>query len=490
MATTSSEWSSRLGFILASAGSAIGLGAIWKFPFWAGVNGGGAFIIPYIIFTFTIGVALVIAEVAIGRRGRGSALTAMKRLGGPWFGYLGAFAVLTSFLIVSYYSVVGGWCVSYLVDAFTGNATSTDAEMLKNHFNSLVSDGTRNTAWHLVFLSLTCGVVIAGVEQGIERLSKYLMPTLFVLMLAIIVRGLTLPGAWEGVVFLFDFSFEKLTASSILNAMGFTFFSLSLGAGILVTYGSYLSEKTCIPSSSMWVAVLAIQAALLAGLMIMPAVFAFGLEPNAGPGLVFITVPMIFGSIPFGDVFAALFYICLLVAALTSSVSLLEVVTAFLQNEWHLSRRTAVIGCWVSLFFLGAVSALSFGTWSGFTIAGRNFFDFLDFVCTNFFMPAGGLAVALLAGWRAWPVIREEVLAVRQYGEGTVKLIHFMLSYLSPILVLVAFYQGSSADPFRTRKASPGGVLPNGKRRPFRSPSPGGEFSLAPDQFPWRPGLE
>ena len=344
MATTSSEWSSRLGFILASAGSAIGLGAIWKFPFWAGVNGGGAFIIPYIIFTFTIGVALVIAEVAIGRRGRGSALTAMKRLGGPWFGYLGAFAVLTSFLIVSYYSVVGGWCVSYLVDAFTGNATSTDAEMLKNHFNSLVSDGTRNTAWHLVFLSLTCGVVIAGVEQGIERLSKYLMPTLFILMLCIIVRGLTLPGAWEGVVFLFDFSFEKLTASSILNAMGFTFFSLSLGAGILVTYGSYLSDKTCIPSSSMWVAVLAIQAALLAGLMIMPAVFAFGLEPNAGPGLVFITVPMIFSSIPFGDVFAALFYICLFVAALTSSVSLLEVVTAFLQNEWHLSRRTAVIG--------------------------------------------------------------------------------------------------------------------------------------------------
>ena len=361
MASTSSEWSSRLGFILASAGSAIGLGAIWKFPFWAGVNGGGAFIIPYILFTFTIGVALVIAEVAIGRRGRGSALTAMKRLGGPWFGYLGAFAVFSSFLIVSYYSVVGGWCVSYLVDAFTGNATSTDPEMLKNHFNSLVSDGTRNTAWHFVFLSLTCGVVIAGVEQGIERLSKYLMPTLFILMLCIIVRGLTLPGAWEGVVFLFDFSFEKLTAASILNAMGFTFFSLSLGAGILVTYGSYLSDKTCIPSSSMWVAVLAIQAALLAGLMIMPAVFAFGLEPNAGPGLVFITVPMIFGSIPFGDVFAALFYICLLVAALTSSVSLLEVVTAFLQNEWHLSRRTSVIGCWISLFFLGAVSAFSFG---------------------------------------------------------------------------------------------------------------------------------
>ena len=442
MATTSSEWSSRLGFILASAGSAIGLGAIWKFPFWAGVNGGGAFIIPYIIFTFTIGVALVMAEVAIGRSGRGSALTAMKRLGGPVFGWLGAFSVFTSFLIVSYYSVVGGWCVSYLVDAFMGNATATDAEQLTNHFNTLVSTETSNVAWHLVFLSLTCGVVIAGVEQGIERLSKYLMPTLFVLMLCIIVRGMMLPGAWEGVLFLFDFSFDKLTSASILNAMGFTFFSLSLGAGILVTYGSYLSKDTCIPNSSIWVAVLAIQAALLAGLMIMPAVFAFGLEPNAGPGLVFITVPLIFGSIPFGDVFAVLFYVCLLVAALTSSVSLLEVVIAFLQNEWHLSRRVAVIGCWVSLFFLGAVSALSFGCWSDIQIAGRNIFDFLDFVCTNFFMPAGGLAVALLAGWRAWPAIRKEILSVRQYSEGTVKVIRFMLSYLAPVLVLVAFYQG------------------------------------------------
>ena len=437
-----SGWGSRLGFILASAGSAVGLGAIWKFPYMAGTNGGSVFMLPYILFTFTVGVALLIAEFAMGRAGRRGPVGSLNDVCGKPWGIFGGIGVLTVFLILSFYSCVGGWCLKYTIDAITGVGIIKDPALLGDHFGGFVSDGAVAYGYLLAFLLLTTVVVLRGIEAGIEKLSKILMPSLFILMIILIIRGVTLPGGWEGVKYLFLPRWEDFNGAALFNAMGFCFFSLSLGAGILVTYGSYLSDKTCIPSSSMWVAVLAIQAALLAGLMVMPAVFAFGLEPNAGPGLVFITVPMIFSSIPFGDVFAALFYICLFVAALTSSVSLLEVVTAFLQNEWHLSRRTAVIGCWISLFFLGAVSALSFGTWSGFTIAGRNFFDFLDFVCTNFFMPAGGLAVALLAGWRAWPVIREEIVAVRHYSEGTVKLIHFMLSYLSPILVLVAFYQG------------------------------------------------
>lgn len=442
MASSNAQWGSRLGFILASAGSAIGLGAIWKFPFWAGANGGAAFIIPYIVFVFTIGVALVMAEIAIGRRGRGSVVSAMRNVGGKTFAVLGAFGVLTSYLILSYYSVVGGWCVAYLADAFTGAVHSTDANMLKEHFGELVSNGTKNVLWHLVFLSLTCGTVVLGVEKGIERLSKYLMPTLFVLMLAIIIRGLTLPGAWGGVVYLFNFSWENVTSASVLNAMGFTFFSLSLGAGILVTYGSYLAKDTCIPNASLWVAVLAIQAAILAGLMIMPAVFAFGMEPNAGPGLVFITVPMIFAHVPMGEVFAVLFYVCLLVAALTSSVSLLEVVVAFVHNEWHLSRRASVVLCWVTLFVLGAVSALSFGVWSDITFAGRNIFDLLDFVCTNFMMPIGGLAIAVLAGWKAWPAVREELVSVKKYSDTTIQMLRIMITFLAPILVLVAIYQG------------------------------------------------
>lgn len=440
--TNNAQWSSRLGFILASAGSAIGLGAIWKFPFWAGANGGAAFIIPYIVFTFTIGLALVMAEVAIGRRGRGSVVSAMRRVGGRWFGALGALGVLTSFFILSYYSVVGGWCVAYLWDAIQGNVTINDANLLKSHFGHLVSTPELNVFWHFVFLTLTCGTVALGVESGIERLSKYLMPTLFILMLAIIVRGLTLPGAWAGVEYLFNFSWDKVTSNAILNAMGFTFFSLSLGAGILVTYGSYLSDKTDVPNASLWVAVLAIQAALLAGLMIMPAVFAFGLEPNGGPGLVFVTVPMIFSHIPFGGVFSLLFYICLLVAALTSAVSLLEVVTAYLQNEWHLSRKVATIVNWVSLFLLGSVSALSFGPWSGFTISGRNFFDLLDYICSNYMMPLGGFAVAILAGWVAWPMMRQQITAVKPYSEAALSLLRIMIAFLAPILVAVAIYQG------------------------------------------------
>lgn len=443
MSTSSTaQWSSRLGFILASAGSAIGIGAIWKFPFWAGANGGGAFIIPYIFFTFTIGVMLVMAEIALGRRGRGSAVSAMMRVSGRWSAPLGVFAVLTSFLILSYYSVVGGWCVAYLFDAVTGSVAISDAEALKAHFANLVSDGYLNVGWHFVFLAITCGTVALGVQQGIERLSKYLMPTLFILMLAIIVRCLMLDGAWEGVKYLFAFDWDTVTSSAILNAMGFTFFSLSLGAGILITYGSYLQKESNIVSASIWVAVLAIQAALLAGLMIMPAVFAFGLEPNAGPGLVFVTVPMIFSQIPLGGFFALLFYICLLTAALTSAVSLLEVVVAFLHNEWHLSRRLSVTVCFVSLFLLGAVSALSFGVWSDFTIGGRNFFDFLDFVCTNFMMPAGGLAVAAIMGWKAWPIFKEELVTAKPYSEAVLSAIHWIVAILAPILVLVAVFQG------------------------------------------------
>ena len=232
MATTATTWGSRIGFILAGAGSAIGLGSIWKFPFWAGINGGSGFIIPYILFTFTIGITLLIAELVVGRAGRGSAFNALKKLGGPAFTVMGGIAVLTSFVILSYYSVVGGWCVKYLVDSIIGNAVTSDPKALQATFGNLVSDGIANSLWHMSFLTLTCGVVAAGVVNGIERLSKYLLPTLFILMIVIMVRSLSLPGAMEGVKFLFDFSFDKLTWMGVLNAMGFTFFSLSLGCGI------------------------------------------------------------------------------------------------------------------------------------------------------------------------------------------------------------------------------------------------------------------
>lgn len=441
-AAASVQWSSRLGFILASAGSAIGLGAIWKFPFWAGANGGGAFILPYVVFTLTTGLVLLMAEFAIGRRGRGSAVSAMRRIGGRPFALLGAFAVLTSFLILAYYSVVGGWCVAYLAQSLTTGVVTENAQTLRSDFREIVSTGRINIAWLFSFLSLTAITVGCGIEKGIERASKLLMPMFFVMMLAVIIRGLTLDGAMEGVKYLLSFKPEDLSPGAILSAMGYTFFSLSLGAGILITYGTYLPKRADIPLSSLWVALLSIQASLLAGLMVMPAVFAFGVAPDAGPGLVFITLPMIFAHIPGGCIFAAIFYVCLLVAALTSSVSLLEVVVAFLHNEWRLSRSTATIASFVLLFFLGSLSALSFGELNEFTLFGRNFFDFFDFVCTNFMMPVGGLAVAALMAWKAWPAMKEELTAAKPIPPGILSAIRVVLGVLAPILVLTTMYQG------------------------------------------------
>ena len=436
------QWSSRIGFILAASGSAIGLGAIWKFPYWAGANGGAAFIVPYILFSLTSGLALVMAEIAIGRRGRGSAVTAMRRTGGPVFAVIGGFAVLTSFLILSYYSVVGGWCVAYLADALRGAVVSSDAWALRDRFGTLVSTGWLNIAWLLAFLTLTCATVALGVERGIERLSKILMPLLFVLMLILTGAGLSLDGALTGVRYLLDFSWDAVTPQSILSAMGFCFFSLSLGAGILVTYGAYLPERVSIPSASLWIVGLSLEASLLAGLMTMPAVFALGLEPDAGPGLVFLTVPMIFAHIPAGELLAALFYVSLLVAALTSSVSLLEVSVAFLKTECRLPRRAATFVAWGTLLLLGSVSALSFGGSESLTVFGRGFFDWLDFVCTNLLMPAGGLAVAALAGWRAWGGIREELVSARPWSEGALRFMRLLIAVIAPLLVLTSCGQG------------------------------------------------
>jgi len=436
------EWGSRIGFILAGAGSAIGLGAIWKFPFWAGTYGGSAFIIPYIFFTFTIGVALVMAELAIGRAGRGSAVSAMKRLGGPAFAILGGIGVLTSFIILSYYSVVGGWCVKYLFDAFSGSLVTDDPKLLVDSFGALVSDPSANIGWHLTFLTLACSIVALGVIAGIERISKYLLPLFFLLMLFITGRSLTLDGAMQGVDFLFNFSFSKLTWESVMNAMGLTFFSLSLGCTILVTYGLYLRNSTDIPSSACWISWLAIQTGILAGLMIMPAVFAMGQDPKAGPGLVFVTVPLVFSQIPMGEVFAALFYVCLLVAALTSAISLVEVVVAYLCNEWHMRRVSATLLIYISAFTLGGASALSFGPWSGVTVGGKILFDLLDYVCTNIMMPVGGMAIAILAGWIARDQFRSQLSLVRSYSQTTLDFLSVAVRILAPIMVLLVLISG------------------------------------------------
>lgn len=335
---SNSTWGSRIGFILASAGSAVGLGAIWKFPYLAGNNGGSVFLLSYLLFTFTVGVAMLISEYVIGREGRMGAIGSLKKVVGKHWGVFGTVGVVTAFAILCFYSCVGGWCIKYLIDAFTGTGIVSNADELNKNFGSFVSNGALAYFYQIIFLLANAVIVSLGVQKGIERLAKFLMPVLFILMLILIVRGLTLPGAVKGLEYLFKPNWSGFTSSAIFNAMGFTFFSLSLGAAVMVTYAGYLSEKVNLLTSTAWVAFLAIMAAVLGGLMVMPAVFAFNLSPTAGPGLTFVTMPAIFSQMPFGVFFAILFYFCLVVAAITSSMSMLEAVVASLLDYTRLSR--------------------------------------------------------------------------------------------------------------------------------------------------------
>ena len=441
--TERSVWGSRLGFILASAGSAVGLGAIWKFPYMAGTNGGSIFMLPYIFFTVTIGLTLLIGEMCMGRSVRAGAAGAFRRLGGPFTGIIGYISVLTGFLVLAFYSVVGGWCVYYMIQAFMGNGIINDPSMMRGAFESFASSDVAPVLSHLTFLGATAFVVYFGVEKGIERVSKVLMPLLFFMMLILIVRGLMLPGAIKGVEFLFKPDLSAFTGESLLNAMGFAFFSLSVGSGSQMNYGSYLSDRVHLPSSVSWIVFLAILSAILGGLMIMPAVFAFGLSPDAGPGLTFATMPAVFAQLPFGQVFAVIFYLCIAVAAITSSVSMIEIVVAFLVDEHKMKRAGAAMLSTLALAVVGALPCLSFGKLSDVTFfGGKTIFDLFDFFTSNISLPVGGLIILWLAGVRCWPQIRENITRNTSLSEGAVKFLRLMMIGFSPVLVLVVLVSG------------------------------------------------
>ena len=404
-----SQWGSRLGFILAAAGSAVGLGAIWKFPYVASQNGGGAFLLIFIGFVFTLGIAMMMAEMALGRAAQSGAVGAYRKMGGKnwvWVGYMG---VLVGFLIMSFYSVVGGWTIAYIIKSVTGEVISADAKHLGSVFGSFVSDPVQPLVYHALFMALTVGVVLGGVQKGIENLSKFLMPALFVMMLVLIARGLFLPGALDGVAYFLNPDFSKVTGKTVIDALGLAFFSLSLGMGAMVAYGSYVSKDTSIPGSALWVVSLTTGVCILAGLMVLPAVFAFGFDPAAGPGLTFITMPAVFAKMVGGQLFAVVFFILLMVAALTSAVSLMEVVTSFMIDEFHMKRVPAALSMASLMFLLGVPASLSLGEWSGYTLFGKGVFDLLDYTTSNILMPLGGVLLAILAGWKIWPEIHAQL---------------------------------------------------------------------------------
>ncbi len=408
------QFTTRAGFILAAAGSAIGLGNIWKFPYLAGENGGAVFLILYLGFVFTIGLSIMLAEFAIGRRAKKNPVGAFRILKGRAWAAVGGMGVFTGFVILSFYSVVGGWTIAYAAKTATGLLGNGDARALGGVFGSFIAAPFEPIIYHGIFMALTVAVVVRGIDGGIEKACRVLMPVLFVLLVVLCFRSLTLPGAEKGIAFFLNPDFSKVSWGMVTAALGQAFFSLSLGMGAMITYGSYLSKDTRLPGATLWVTSLDSLIAVMAGFMILPAVFAFGFDPSAGPGLTFITLPAVFSKIPLGTFFGTLFFVLLAVAALTSAMSLLEVVVAYMVDERNIPRRTASISVGTFIFLLGIPSSLSLGIWSKHTIAGKGFFDVMDYLASNILLPTGGIFISLFVGW----VVFDKVMDGNQGGIG------------------------------------------------------------------------
>lgn len=431
-------WSSRLGFIMASAGSAVGLGNIWKFPYITGMHGGGAFVLFFLFCIVAVGIPLMIAEMVIGRHTHKDPVGAFRKLrGGPWttVGWLG---VVAGFVILSYYCVVAGWAVDYLWLALKGTFTATHSAAVPQLFGALLSDDLGQVFWQAVFMGLTVWIVLGGVSNGLERANKVMMPILFLILVGLALRGLFSPGGAQALDFLFTPNWHKLDGAAMLEAMGHAFFSLSLGMGAMLTYGSYADEKTNIPNVAITVSVMDTCVALLSGLAIFPIVFTYGMEPAAGPGLVFKTLPILFSQMPGGTLIAILFFLLLVFAALTSSISLLEVVVAYYCDEKKWSRRKATLVMGGIIFLLGVPSALSNHLLADVHFIGsRNFLDSIDLLATNYLLPAGGVLIALFTGW-----VMTTRLARGEIEKGEVRFHlypawHFLIKYVSPVLVAI-----------------------------------------------------
>jgi len=426
---------------MASAGSAIGLGNIWKFPYEVGQNGGAAFIFIYLACILFIGLSVVIAEYVIGRRSDSNAVGSFKKLAPntKWWG-VGMMGVISAVAILSFYGVVAGWTLDYLYQSFGNAFDHKSAVELEGMFNEFVENPLRPLFWQLIFMLLTCLLIYSGVKKGLERYTEILMPVLFVVIVLLALRAVTLPGGMAGVRFLFQPDFSVITSDVILSALGHAFFSLSLGLGALITYGSYVGKKENLTSISIQVVVLDTLIAILAGLAIFPAVFAYGIEPSSGPSLVFITLPNVFQQMPGGTFWGILFFLLLAVAALTSSVSLLEVVTAYVSEELKVKRHTAIIISGVVITIIGVFCSLSLGSFDNLKIMNLNIFDFLDKLSANYLLPFGGMLTSIFVGWK----MPKEDLLDELSNSGKLKLkafglLRFTLRWVAPIAILLVF---------------------------------------------------
>lgn len=431
---TKTQWASKLGFIMATAGAAIGLGNLWKFPYLMGRNGGFPFLIAYLFFIVILGLPVMITEMSLGRKTRHDPVQAYGDID-PHARIVGVFGVLAAFIILSYYSVIGGWIIKYIVSYGTTMAAPAD-------FDGFISS-SEPVLWHLVFMAITTGVCYFGIS-GIEKASKLMMPLLFVLLLVIIGRSVTLPGAGKGLEFMFTPDFSKFSLNSVSGALGQVFYSLSLCMGITITYGSYLGEKENIPRSCMSVAGLDTLIAVLAGVAIFPAVFAFNLEPGQGPGLIFGTLPRVFSAIAGGGIFACLFFILVFFAAVTSAIALLEVSVSFAIDTMKLPRKKATLIIGTAIFLLGIPSALSFGALGQVQIFNYSVFDFVGMLTDNILLPLGGITMCYYVGWKWHPEYLVDEIERDGIPFKVKKLWIICIRYLTPVLVgivtLTGFY--------------------------------------------------
>ncbi len=437
------HWASRMGFILAAAGSAIGLGNIWRFPYMTGEHGGAAFIVIYLLAVFLLGYPLMVNETILGRVSQRDPVGAFRTLasGTPWW-LVGALGVFTGFVILSYYIVVAGWSVAYIYKVAIAVCTpGIDNEAV---FKSHISSPWEPIIWQAVFMLLCIGIIASGVVKGIQRWSLILMPMLFFILLILIIRSVTLPGASEGLSYYLKPDFSEVSGRTFLGAISQAFFSLSLGMGVFITYGSYLKDHDEIPGSAAWIAGLDVLVALMAGFIIFPAVFALGFQPGAGPGLVFITLPAVFAQMPLGIVFGVLFFILLVIAALTSAISLLEVVTSWLIDEKDWPRKKAAVAMGIVIFIVGLPAALGYSVFSGvrFPGLGTDILDTYDWFSNSVFLPVGGLLAAIFTGyvWGTKKAVEEANKGKTSLAVG--KLWSFLIRYVVPLLIAAILIMG------------------------------------------------
>ncbi len=432
------QWSSRLGFILAAAGSAIGLGAIWKFPYTAGQNGGGAFFLIFILFTLILGLPLLLAEFSIGRTAQSNAVDSYKTISpeSKWY-RVGIMGMITSFILLSFYSVVGGWIISYLYKAVTGELTGLSSDEYAQVFGSTISNPFVSVFAQFLFIILTILVVARGVEKGIEQASKIMMPALFILFIILVIRAVTLDGAVEGITFLLQPDFSKVTSQTILEAMGQSFFTLSVGVSVMVTYSSYLPKSQSLPRSAFSIVAMNIFIVLLAGLAIFPAVFAFDLEVGAGPVLLFNVLPTVFSQLPFGMLFFIAFLVLFLFAALTSAFSMLEIIVSVIsKGNLDLRKKWAwIIG--FAIFIAGIPSALSYGLLSDVTLFDKTIFDLADYAVSNVLLPIGALLIALFVPRKMKKsALYEELKRGSSLKKGLFETWYFLIRFVAPLLIL------------------------------------------------------